>query len=391
MDSIEEIKSKLDIIDLIREYAQLSQAGGNFRARCPFHEEKTPSFMVSRAKQMWYCFGGCNEGGDIFKFVMKQEGMEFGEALRFLAQKAGVVLQERDPRIQGQKVRLQDLMAAATNYYQQALERAPQVEHARLYLATRITDPALIDEFGIGASLPDPSALSDYLLSKKYTANEIMQAGLALQKERGYGLLDRFRNRVMIPIKDMHGNVIGFGGRQLEEGQGAKYINSPQTFLYDKSAVLYNLDMAKHAIRTEDRAIIVEGYMDVFAVWGSGMKNVVASSGTALTVQQIRLLSRFTKHVFFSFDSDAAGVAATQRGIDLALHEGMDVRIIVQAYKDPDECIKADREEWRRSVENAVPFIQFRMDTVLIPDAMNDAYKKKEAVRHILQSITLLP
>lgn len=398
-DSVEEIKSKLDIVDVIREYVTLSQAGANFRARCPFHEEKTPSFMVSQPKQLWYCFGGCNEGGDMFKFVMKHEGMEFGEALRYLAAKAGVHLERQDPRQQGQKTRLLDLMQLAANYYQQALQRAAQAEHARQYLVNRGIEQATIDEFGIGAALPEHSALSTFLLSKKYTAHEIMQAGLAIQKERGYGLLDRFRNRIMVPIRSMRGDVIGFGGRTLDaEATVAKYLNSPQTPLYDKSAVLYNLDMAKHEIRAKDCAIIVEGYMDVFSVWAAGMKNVVASSGTALTQEQLRLLGRFTKHLFFSFDMDAAGIAATQRGIELALHEGMDVRVIVlprnpdgsRTYKDPDECIRHDVAVWNESVATARPFMQFRMDTVLTPQTLADAFAKKNAARQLLSSIALL-
>ncbi|MBI4253339.1 DNA primase [Candidatus Uhrbacteria bacterium] len=399
MDSIEEIKTKLDIIDVIREYIPLAQAGANFRARCPFHEEKTPSFMVSRSKQLWYCFGGCNEGGDMFKFVMKQEGLEFGEALRYLAAKAGVQLERQDPRQQGQKTRLLDLMHLAAQYYQQALARAPQAEHARQYLANRLIDPSIIDDFCLGAALPDASALSAFLLSKKYTAQEIMQAGLALQKDHGYGLLDRFRNRIMIPIRTMRGDVIGFGGRTLEaDARSAKYLNSPQTPLYDKSAVVYNLDMAKQEIRTNDSAIIVEGYMDVFSVWASGMKHVVASSGTALTVEQIRLIGRFTKHLLFSFDMDPAGIAATQRGIELALREGMDVKVIVlpnnadgsRKHKDPDECIRHDVAAWRESVANSQPFIQFRMDTVLTQKAYDDAFEKKNAVRQLLGSIALL-
>lgn len=399
MDSIEEIKSKLDIVDVIREYVTLTQTGANFRSRCPFHEEKTPSFMVSRPKQLWYCFGGCNEGGDMFKFIMKHERMEFGEALRHLSAKAGVRLEHQDPRQHGQRTRLLDLMQLAAQYYQQALLRAPQAEHARQYLAHRGIEQSVIDEFGIGVALPEYSALSTFLISKKYTASELMQAGLALKKERGYELLDRFRNRIMVPIRNVRGDVIGFGGRTLEqEANISKYLNSPQTPLYDKSAVLYNLDMAKQEIRVKDCAIIVEGYMDVFSVWASGMKNVVASSGTALTQLQLRLLGRFTKRLLFSFDMDAAGIAATQRGIELALHEGMDVKVIVlprnkdgsRKYKDPDECIRADVAEWQKCATDGQPFIQFRMDTVLVPGTSADAFTKKNAVRQILESIALL-
>ncbi|MBI4599573.1 DNA primase [Candidatus Uhrbacteria bacterium] len=399
MDPIEEIKSKIDIVDIVGEYLTLQMAGGNFRARCPFHDEKTPSFMVSRAKQIWHCFGGCNEGGDIFKFVMKQEGMEFGEALRYLAGKAGVLLERQDPRISGQKHRLLDLLERAADYYHQALRRAPASHDARAYVAARILDPGMIDSFLLGFSLPEQSALSTYLLSKKFTAHEIMQAGLAIQKEQGYGLIDRFRGRIMIPIRNLRGDVVGFGGRILKDDQTlAKYINSPQTPLYDKSRIVFGLDFAKQDIRKNDAAIIVEGYMDFFSVYGMGMKNVVASSGTALTTDHIRLLSRFTQNLLFSFDMDAAGTKATMRGIEQALAEGMNVKIIrlprnsdgSLKYKDPDECIRADVSAWEQSVRDASSFMEYHFDTLLTPAALSDGFEKRTYARQLLQSIGLL-
>lgn len=399
MDPIEDIKSKLDIVDIVREYLTLQTAGGNFRARCPFHEEKSASFMVSKQKQIWHCFGGCNEGGDMFKFIMKQEGMEFPEALRYLAQKAGVQLERQNPALATQKNRLLDVLDHAANYYHQAFLRAPQAAYAREYLTNRLTDQTIIDAFNLGYSLPDISALTTYLLSKKFTASEIMQAGLAIQKEQGYGFIDRFRNRLMIPIRDIRGSVIGFGGRILEEGtNNAKYINSPQTPLYDKSHTLFGLDVAKQDIRTHDVAIIVEGYMDFFAVYASGMKNVVASSGTALTIEQIRQLKRFTNHLLFAFDMDAAGLQATARGIENALREGMDVKVIQlpknadgsKKYKDPDECIRADVDAWRESVEKAQSFMEFFFDQTITSKALSDGFEKRKCVRTLLQSIKLI-
>ncbi len=399
MDPIEEIKSKLDIVDVIGEYLSMQNAGGNFRARCPFHDEKTPSFMVSRAKQIWHCFGGCNEGGDIFRFVMKQEGMEFGEALRYLAGKAGVQLDRQDPRLSGQKHRLLDVLDRAADYFHQALEKAPAASAAREYLTARLIDPTIIDSFSLGFSLSEQSALSSYLLSKKFTANEIMQAGFAIQKEQGYGLIDRFRGRIMIPIRNLQGAVVGFGGRILkDEPNMAKYINSPQTVLYDKSNILFGLDSAKQEIRKVDAAIIVEGYMDFFAVYASGMRNVVASSGTALTLEHVRLLSRFTKNLLFSFDMDVAGTKATMRGIEIALAEGMNVKIIrlprnddgSLKYKDPDECIRADVAAWEQSVKDAVSFMEYHFDTLLTPAALSDGYEKRKFARQLLQSIRLL-
>lgn len=399
MDPIEEIKSKLDIVDVIGEYLSMQMAGGNFRACCPFHDEKTPSFMVSRAKQIWHCFGGCNEGGDIFRFVMRQEGMEFGEALRYLAGKAGVQLDRQDPRLSGQKHRLLDLLERAADYYHQALQRSGASQDAREYLAARLLDSSMIDTFLVGFSLPEQSPLSTYLLSKKFTAHEIMQAGLAIQKEQGYGLIDRFRGRIMIPIRNLQGDVVGFGGRILkDEPNSAKYINSPQTLLYDKSRILFGLDSAKQEIRKVDAAIIVEGYMDFFAVYASGMKYVVASSGTALTLDHIRLLSRFTKNLLFSFDMDAAGTKATMRGIENALAEGMNVKIICLPhnsdgslkYKDPDECIRAEPAAWEQSVHHAISFMQYHFDTLLTPEALVDGFEKRAYARSLLQSIQLL-
>ncbi len=399
-DQIEDIKSKLDIVEVIREYFPLNQAGGNFRARCPFHDEKTASFMVSKQKQIWHCFGGCNDGGDVFKFIMKHEGMEFTEALRYLAAKAGVHLERQDPKMAGQKTRLMDVLDAAAYYFHQALLKAPQADHARAYIEKRIPDQSLIDEFNIGYALNDPTALSNYLISKKFTALEIIEAGLSIQKDRGSGLIDRFRNRIIIPIKNMRGDVIGFGGRTLDEGgTSAKYINSPQTSLYDKSKTLFNLDLAKHDIRNHDTAIIVEGYMDTIAVYGAGMKHVVASSGTALTLDQIRLLGRFTKNFLFAFDMDTAGIQATLRGIENALQEGMNVKVIQlqknsdgsKKYKDPDECIRADAHAWEESVGTAQSFMEFYFDHILTPAALTDGFEKRRCTRQLLQSIQLLP
>ncbi len=397
-DSVDEIKNKIDIVDLVREYMPVQQAGGNLKARCPFHQEKSASFMVSPSKQIWHCFG-CNEGGDIFTFFMKKEGVDFSEALVQLAQKAGVQLERHDPRTQTDKQRLLKILDLAMQYYAQALARAPKGQIARDYLEKRGIGEDSITEFQLGYSLPDGDTLCQFLITRNISGNDIEKTGLGFRREQGYGYSDRFRNRLMIPIRDSFGHVVGFGARILDESvPGPKYINSPQTVLYDKSRILFGLDRAKDAIRASDAAIIVEGYMDMFAIWKAGMKNVVATSGTALTQDHVRLCKRFTSHLLFCFDMDTAGSQATLRGIQLALKEGADVRIVVlpkdeggkPIFKDPDECIKADPAAWEQSVQGAIPFVQYCFDLMITPDSLSDAFEKKQVTRKLIDIIALL-
>ncbi len=398
-DQVEEIRSKLDIADIVREYIPLQQAGANFRAPCPFHKEKSPSFMVSTSKQIWHCFG-CGLGGDVFSFVMKQEGLEFGDALRYLAEKAGVVLERQRPEMREEKGRVLELLDLCSRYYYQAFLKSPKADFARSYVESRGFDSALSDEFRIGYSLPDGDALCTFLLSKKYTANDIFAAGVGFKKEQGYGLLDRFRNRLMIPIRTIHGSVVGFGGRVLDVNEKlGKYINSPQTAFYDKSNIVFGLDKARNEIRAKGFVILVEGYMDFFALYQAGVKNVAAISGTALTLNQIKLIKRFTNHFYFSFDTDSAGSAATLRGLGLVLKEGVQAKVIclpkksdgTPMYKDPDECIRKNPSDWFSAVQHARSCIEFHVERVLTPEVQADSYKKKQAVREIFDVIAFLP
>jgi len=399
VDPIEQIKQRIDIAELVREFFPLQLAGSNYKARCPFHQEKSASFMVSVPKQIWHCFG-CNDGGDIFTFIMKMEGLDFAEALRLLAERAGVKLERQDPRVASEKNKLLDLLNLSSRYFHQALLKSPKATHAREYLERRGIDSALIDEFGIGYSLSDGDHLYQFLISKKCTPQDIVLSGLAIQREQGYGCYDRFRDRIMIPIRTVHGDIVGFGGRILSgDEKTAKYINSPQTQLYDKSAIVFGLDTAKHEIRKQDSAILVEGYLDFLAVYRSGMKNVVASSGTALTSEQLKLIKRFTHNLSFAFDMDAAGSQATRRGIELALKEGMNVRIIqlprnekgTPLYKDPDECIAKNPESWKEAVLHQVPFLDYLIRQTITPDCLRDGFAKKKAAHALLDSIRLLP
>ena len=293
MSPTEEIKSRLDIIDVISEYFPLKPAGANWRARCPFHEERTPSFMVSKAKQIWHCFG-CGEGGDIFGFIMKQEGLEFPDALRLLADKAGVQIKFEDPAIRSERQRMFNLLEAAVSFWSEVLWQERAAETARRYfMEERKLKPETIRAWRLGYALDSWEALINHLVKLGYKEEEMIKSGVAVRKmeTRGRGAYDRFRNRLMFPIANTQGQVIGATGRILSaSATEAKYVNTPETLLYHKGQVLYGLDKAKAAIKQQNLAIVVEGNMDAIASHEADVANVVASSGTALTTEQARLL-----------------------------------------------------------------------------------------------------
>jgi len=389
MSEIDEIKHKIDIVQLVSEYvADVKQAGTNWKARCPFHEEKTPSFMVSQEKQIFKCFG-CGKGGDIFTFIEEIEGMEFPEALRLLAKKAGVQLKQQDPRIHSQKTRLIDIHKWATAYYQKVLEDADSANAARTYLQKRGLSKETAMDFRLGFAPNEWEKMLNFLKSKKFTESEINLAGLIKQKDQGSGYYDRFRNRIIFPIADVHGTIVGFGGRAMDEEIGAKYLNSPQTMIYDKSFTVYGLDKARQAIKDNDLAIFVEGYMDVISSHQAGVKNVVATSGTALTAGHIKLIKRYTNNVAFCFDQDLAGKAAASRSIDIALQQEANIKMIDLLYgKDPDECIQKDVELWKKSIEQAKPYMEYCLDSVQEKYNLSDIEQKKIAAKQILIQIS---
>lgn len=386
---VEEIKARLDIVDVLSEYIRLIPAGiNNFKAICPFHREKTPSFMVSKDKQIWHCFGACGEGGDIFSFIMKMEGVEFAEALRLLAQKAGVTLKKQDPTLINQRTRLLDLNALAARYYHKTLLESSQAQTARDYFNSRGLKEETVKEFRLGY-VPDYSnALSQFLVKNNFKEEEVVAAGLAFKTNDGR-LVDRFRDRLMFPLSDVHGNVVGFSGRLLKERKDVgKYINTPQTLVYDKSRVLYGLDKGKQAIKTAGYAIIVEGQMDVIASHQAGVKNTVAASGTALTLDQLTLLKRYTNKLILSFDMDEAGQTAARRGIALALNQGMEIKLIVlNDFKDPDECIKKDVSLWLEAIKNAKPLMDYYFDRVISKYDLNKPEDKSQAAQTLLKVI----
>jgi len=362
MTQVEEIKNKLDIVDVVSSYVKLQKAGINYKAPCPFHGEKTPSFFVTPTRQIWHCFG-CGKGGDVFKFVMEMENIDFRDALLQLAQRAGVELQYEDREKQGEKKRVLDAMAEAAKFFQKSLHSTKEGKEALEYLLKRGLTQATIEEFGIGWAPLAWNALVQHLKNKGFHDREMERAGLTIEGKRtdmktGSKHFDRFRSRIMFPIADATGRTVAFTGRiflpstatqQMKDGakETAKYVNSPQTEVYDKGKILYGLDKAKAEIRIKNWALLVEGQMDLIMAHQAGTKNTVAVSGTALTVDHLRLLRHYAETLYTCFDMDAAGDTATKRGIDLALAAGFDVRVVVlPKEKDPADFIKDHPKEW---------------------------------------------
>ena len=393
MKETDQIKSKLDIVDLVGEYLQLKQAGsGSFKACCPFHQEKTPSFFVSRSKQIWHCFG-CGEGGDQFEFVQKIEGMDFPEALQFLADKAGVELPKYDGEKSGYRKKLIEINILAAKFYHKVLLESQAAEIAREYLKKRNLSEDTVDNFLLGFAPEGWEVLLNFLKKKGYKEEDINQAGLITKKDRGSGYYDRFRNRLMFPITNIQGKVIGFTARLLDpEAKEAKYINTPQTKIYNKSDILFGLDKAKRAVQENDLLIIVEGNMDVITSHRVGVSNVVASSGTALNENQVNLIKRYTANVAFCFDADSAGQVAMKRGIDIALASGLNVSVIIlKDAKDPDELINKDVELWKKAIDSRIGAMDYYFDTVKIKNDLKTAQGKKSASQELLPEIMKLP
>ena len=364
---IDEIKERSDIVQIISEYVTLKSMGSNFKANCPFHSEKTPSFVVSQAKQMYKCFG-CGEGGDVINFIMKIENVDFSEALKILADKAGIKLEDYSDETQkaaaNEKQRLIQINTEAAKYFFNMLwNKNPSMLN---YFVKRGLDRKTIKGFGLGYSGTSWNGLMDYLKSRGYGQNDILASGLVTQRKKGDGYRDRFINRVMFPIFDHKGLVIGFGGRVIDDSM-PKYLNSPETLVFNKRYNLYGLNFAKKVLKShKEPIIVVEGYMDVIALHQFGVKNSVASLGTALTKQQALLLKRFTDEVIISYDNDSAGINATLRGMDILNENGLSVRILnLKEAKDPDDYIRKNGvDEFRSEIENAVSFTQFKIDVL---------------------------
>lgn len=391
----DEIKSRLDIVDVLREYIQLKPAGVNFRTNCPFHREKTPSFIVSPEKQIWHCFG-CNKGGDIFTFVMEMEGLTFVEALRHLAPKAGVELKRGgDPNLASKRNRLLDIVKLAVDFYHKFLLESPAAAAARAYLAKRGFTAETIENWKLGFSPDSWDSLLNFLKGKGFSEDEIFLAGMSVKKDGRPGFYDRFRARTMFPINDVSGNPVTFTARVSPEREATepmgKYVNGPQTMIYDKSKILFGLDKAKGEIKKQEQAVIVEGQADAITAHQHGFANVVASSGTALTRDQVALVKRYTQNLFLSFDMDSAGEAAVERGTREALSAEMNVRVIeLPSGKDPDECIKNDPEEWKLALKDAKPVMQYHFDKTLGGLDLSLVENKRLAAKKLLPVIAQL-
>ena len=365
-DQVEEVKSKIDIVSLINEHVPLQKSGRNFRANCPFHAEKTPSFMVSQELQIFKCFG-CGEGGDVFSFLEKYEGMDFPEALKFLADRAGIKLKPLSDRAFSQKDKLYRINDLAAEFYHWVLLNHPEGKDALKYLTSqRALTPETIEEFKLGFAPERPDALSNFLIKKKgFLPKDLEDAGVSVfVKGR---LIDRFRGRVIFPIHDHRGNPVALGGRitpNLSKNL-AKYINSPETLIYHKSSILYGLESSKRHIKKAALAYIVEGEMDFLSSWQAGVKNIVAIKGSALTAEQVRILSRIAEEVVLALDSDLAGDAAARKGIDVAQTAGLAVKVARLAkYKDPDDFARADPEGFAQALAGAIDVWQFIIDSI---------------------------
>ncbi|HEY5156440.1 MAG TPA: DNA primase, partial [Anaerolineales bacterium] len=415
MSQIDEIKSRIDIVDLVGETVKLRRAGKNYSGLCPFHSEKTPSFIVSPDRQTWRCFGQCGEGGDIFKFVMKKEGWDFKEALHYLAERAGVKLETyraEKPEEKEAHERLRGLLEEALTYYRHQLSTPagkPVLDYVR---EKRHLTEATIETFGLGYAPQGWDSALKYFENKGYTDVELLEAGLVSQRESG-GFIDRFRNRLMIPIRDENGKMTGFGARVLDPNDFPKFMNSPETPLFSKSRLLYGLDRARKPIRTANQAVIVEGYLDVIALHQAGFENVVSPMGTSLTEDQLRLLKKFSRRIVLALDPDAAGQKAVLRGLEAARQTldredeiGFDARGLLHHEArlqadlrvasmpdnlDPDEIVQRDPGQWKQLIEQAQPIVIHVMGALAAGRDLEDAKVKSEIVAQVLPLIEDLP
>ena len=390
---VDEIKNRLDIVQVIGNYIKLHKTGANFRAVCPFHSEKKPSFFVSPARQIWHCFG-CQKGGSIFNFVMEIEGVEFGDALRILAQKAGVDLKPVSKELKTERARLYEICEISTRFFEKQLEGDKAGEAVKKYLLDRGITEESIKKWRLGYSPDAWQGLSDFLVSQGYQRGEIEKAGLVVKNEKG-NYYDRFRGRIIFPIFDLNSQVIGFGGRVFGEKSKteiAKYVNTPNTLLYDKSQVLYGLDKNKIEIRKKNECVLVEGYTDVILLFQAGYTNVVASSGTALTPYQLKIIKRYSENLLTAFDMDVAGDSATKRGIDLAQTFGFNIKVLLLPEdSDPADIIYKNAKEWEKILQNSKSIIGFYFDSAFSRHNSKTPEEKKAVSKILLPVIKRIP
>ena len=404
----EEIKSKLNAVDFIGEYLRLEKAGTNWKACCPFHNEKSPSFMVSEEKQIWHCFG-CGKGGDIFGFLMEMEGLEFKEAIKILADKAGVELPNYNPKATVAKSNTLEILELATKFYEKQLWNGAGKSRALEYLRKRGIKDEATKEFRLGYAPAGWRNILNFLLERGYTIGDIEKTGLLVKKEKNKGqqtasgsfsgsshgpsdnFYDRFRDRLIFPISDVSGRVVGYSARVSPGGDEsqAKYVNTPETGVYHKSSALYGIDKAKMHIRAKDQAILVEGNMDVVASYQSGFENTVAVSGTALTPQQLDIIKRYTQNIYMFFDMDDAGRQAARRSAELAFGKNMNVFIVsVENGKDAADVVRENPKDLTKAIQNSIPAMQYFLREIVSQNNKKDAQGKKKIADEVLELIS---
>jgi DNA primase len=411
MSVTDEVKQRVDIVDLISRYTPLKRSGSTYKGLCPFHAERTPSFIVFPNTGTWHCFGACGIGGDVFSFVMHKENLDFREALQMLAREVGIDFESEDrDGTANQRTQLYEINEAAAFYYQEIISHHPAAEGARAYLQRRGIDSETAVRFRLGYALESWSSLRDYLTEKGYSLEDLHLAGLVKRNEERGTTYDAFRGRLMIPIRDRQARVIGFGGRVLDSGE-PKYLNTSDTTLFYKSRIIYGLDLAHQAIRTAQKVVIVEGYMDVIAAHQHGFANVVACMGTSLTTDQLQQLQRYTPNFVLALDADAAGRQATLRGLNQArqalgrvakptvtaggihMEERLGANLFICAMpegEDPDDVIRQQPERWRQLVDNAQPLVDFYFDIVAKQVDLSGVQGKGQAVAELAPLIAEL-
>jgi DNA primase len=393
MDQVEEIKQKIDIVDLIGSYIKLKKAGANYKASCPFHQEKDPSFIVNPNRQIYKCFG-CQRSGDIYSFIQEMEGVDFPGALKILADRAGVRLKRIDKKHYDNTKKYYEINELAAKFFEYILKKEKLGEKALTYLKDeRLLEDKIIDKFRIGYALNAWDNLTKFLRKKGFSQEDIIKAGLAIKGKKNNSIYDRFRGRIMIPILNPADKVVGFTSRilpDLDDGKMGKYINSPETPIFNKSRTLFGKNYANKKIRETGRAIVVEGQFDVISSHQSGFTNTIATSGTALTKDQIGLIARVAEEIIFAFDSDSAGRQATDKGVELALATDLEVKValIPGKFGDVDDVLRADPKLWEKALKNSREVLSYYYSR-LVPDKAKDlsANRKKKIVKQFVGQV----
>ncbi len=387
MSVIEEIKQKLDIVEIAGQYTNLSKSGKNFKGVCPFHQEKHGSFFVFADQQRWHCFGACSTGGDIFSLVMKKEGLDFTEALKMLASRAGVVLPSPARQREDNKKysRLYEANDVANEFFYEQLKNSPEAEKARIYINKRGIDANSLATFKLGYSSSSNDALIKHLSERGFSIKEILEAGLAIEVESG--IIDRFRNRLMFPITNNDGKTAGFGGRKMDDSQ-PKYLNSPETPVFDKSSLLYGFSLARGDARKQDVIIIVEGYIDVIISHQNGFKNTVAAMGTAIGEHQLEAIKKVTGNIILAMDADEAGEKAMLRLVDYENTLKNEIKVaLIPPGLDPDEVISRSSEEWQQLLDGAEPLLDFSFSVASRDLDLDSAAGKSRLAEILLPNI----